>query len=113
MIAGQSGNSAPCAEFSNIPSQTNYTFSLTSEVLRGNDFNDGRIFLDYDLKLDDNAATGHEKLQVEVYDGSVWKIITSVTASGDRDWELQHVDITDAAKGHLFKIRFTATGLNT
>jgi len=112
-IAGQAGNPAPCAEFSNMPAQTNYCFSLTSEELRGTNFIAGQIFLDYDLKLDDNAATGQEKLLVEVYDGSVWTIITADSANGDRDWELQHVDITDVAKGHLFKIRFTATGNNT
>lgn len=112
-IAGQTGNPAPSAEFSNMPPQTNYTYSLTSEDLRGTDFIAGQIFLDYDLKLDDNTATGQEKLLVEVYNGSVWTIISTVTANGDKDWELQHVDITDAAKGHLFKIRFTATGINS
>lgn len=112
-IAGQTGNPAPSAEFSNMPTQTNYSLSLTSEVLRGNNFLDGQIFLDYDLKLDDNTATGQEKLLVQVYDGLVWSIITSISANGDRDWELQHVDITEAAKGHLFKIRFTATGMNS
>lgn len=112
-IAGQAGNPAPSAEFRNMPPQTNYSFSLTSEELRATGFIAGQIFLDYDLKLDDNAATGQEKLLVEVYNGTLWTIITIDSASGDRDWELQQVDITDVAKGHLFKVRFTATGINT
>ena len=112
-VAGQAGNPAPSAEFTYDPIQSDYSLSLTSFWLNGATVTDGRIYVDFDLKLDDIAATGEEELLVEVYNGSSWIQAASFVAEGDMDWEMQHIDITNAAQGNVFRVRFTATGVNT
>lgn len=113
LIAGQHGNPAPAAEFTYVPVQTDYAISLSSYWINGTGFVDGKIYCDFDLKLDDNTATGEEKLLLEVFNGSVWVPAATFTAEGDMDWEMKHIDITNQAKGKVFRVRFTAKGLNT
>ncbi len=112
-IAGQAGNPAPSALFSYAPVQNDYTLSLTSYWLNGAIITDGKIYVDFDLKLDDINATGDEQLLVEVFNGSAWVPAATYTADGDMNWEMQHVDITNSAKGNVFRVRFTAKGVNT
>jgi hypothetical protein len=116
-IAGQAGNPAPSAEFTYAPTQTDYSLSLTSSWINGigpdSGFLNGDIFLDFDLKLDDINATGDEKLVVEAYNGSQWMTFGTYTAEGDMDWTAEHVKISGAAMNKVFRVRFTATGVNT
>jgi hypothetical protein len=117
-IAGQAGNPAPAAEFTYSPVQTDYSLALTSSWINGYGLDslgyvDGDIYLDFDLKLDDNTATGDEKLKVEVYNGSAWVTAANITAEGDMDWDLHHVKITNSAKNKVFRVRFVANGANS
>jgi hypothetical protein len=117
-IAGQEGNPAPSAKFNYSPAQTDYALALTSSWINGYGadslgFVDGDIFLDFDLKLDDNNATGDEQLIAEVFNGENWVPVGTFTAEGDMDWEAQHIRITSAAKNKVFRVRFTAKGVNT
>jgi len=113
VIEGQTGNPAPSAMFTYTPVQSDYTLSLSSYWLNGTGYIDGSIFLDFDLKLDDNTATGEEQMIVEVFNGSSWVPVSTFTAEGDMDWTAQHLNITNAAKDKVFRIRFTAKGVNT
>jgi len=112
-IAGQVGNPAPSAEFFYNPAQTEYSQSLTSSWLNAAQYIDGNIWLDFDLKLQDLNATGDEILKVEVYNGSAWSTVKTITAEGNIDWEMQHINISSLAKNKVFRIRFTAEGMNT
>lgn len=112
-IAGQAGNPAPSAEFFFNPKQTDYALSLTSYWLNGTGFVDGSIYLDFDIKLKDQNATGKEALAVEVFNGSAWSTVETFTAEGDMNWESKHIDITGRAKNKVFRVRFTAKGENT
>ncbi|MFA6951178.1 MAG: T9SS type A sorting domain-containing protein, partial [Lentimicrobiaceae bacterium] len=113
---GQAGNPAPSAKFTYSPVHTDYTLSLTSSWMNGigiDGYIDGKFYLDFDLKLDDNTATGDEKMIVEIFNGSAWVPLATYTAEGDMDWESKHIDITSTAKNKVFRVRFTAKGLNT
>ncbi|HLN54019.1 MAG TPA: choice-of-anchor J domain-containing protein [Lentimicrobium sp.] len=112
-IAGQQGNPMPSAMFSYSPAQQDYSLSMSSSWMIGAGFVDGKIYVDFDVKLDDNTATGDEKMLVEVYDGNAWTTFATITADGDTDWETKHVDVTSSAKGVVFRVRFTAVGLNS
>jgi hypothetical protein len=112
-IAGQSGNPAPAAEFFYNPVQSNYAISLTSYWINGTGFIDGKIYLDFDLKLDDVNATGDETLLVEVFNGAAWVNVATYTAEGDMNWDMKHINITNQAKNKVFRVRFNAKGVNT
>lgn len=111
-IAGQMGNAAPCAEFNSLPLQTNYTFSLASAWLT-NVSPDTEVFLEYDLMLDDNLASGTEKLLVEVYNGTSWMVMSMDSATGDRDWVTHQLNISSAVESTYLKVRFTASGVSS
>jgi len=112
VIDGQAGNPAPSAKFTYAPAQTDYSLSLNSSWINGKVI-DGKILLDFDLKLDDNTATGEEKMKVEIFNGSAWTTVGTYTAEGDFDWDAKQIDITNTAKNKVFRVRFTATGANT
>ncbi|GAB1404308.1 hypothetical protein MASR1M74_14870 [Lentimicrobium sp.] len=112
-IAGQAGNPAPAAEFFYNPAQTDYNQSLTSSWINATQIIDGNVWLDFDLKLQDLNATGDETLKVEVYNGSSWNTVKTFTAEGNMNWEEQHINISAQAKNRVFRVRFTAEGVNT
>jgi len=93
---------------------TDYTNeSLESFYLNGAAINTTtpyKIWLDFDLKLDDRTASTMEKLTVEVWNGSSWSSVKEFANNGDFDWTLQHVDISAKAKHNVFKVRFRANG---
>jgi len=113
-INAQSSNMTPCAEFSSTPIQSDYAFSLTSTWLDGRII-DQSIFLEFDIKLEDISSNGQEVLLTEILilNGSNWEVVGSDTAQGNFDWETRHFDITVPARGHIFRIRFTAKGIST
>ncbi len=112
-IAGQLGNPLPSAMFTYAPAQQDYSLSLSSSWMIGAGFVDGKIYVDFDIKLDDNNATGDEKMLVDVYDGNAWTTAATISANGDTDWVSKHIDITSNAKGKVFRVRFTAVGVNS
>jgi hypothetical protein len=74
---------------------------------------DGSIMLDFDLKHTLVNATGGEKLKVEVFNGSEWIEVAEFVNNESIDWESRSIDITEPAKGNIFKVRFTAHGIAT
>lgn len=112
-IAGQSGNPAPSAEFGADPAEVNYSYSLTSYWISGSGFNDGLIYVDFDLKLDGANNNGTEFLYVDVYNGTEWVNKATYYNGPSFDWLRMHLDLTDEAYGRQFKIRFRAEGENT
>ena len=116
-IAGQAGNPAPSAEFTYNPVKTDYSLSLATSYINGfgpdGGYIDGKIYLDFDLKLDDIAATGDEQLKVEVYNGTSWNTVANFKAEGDINWTSKHINISGSAMNKVFKVRFTAYGKNT
>lgn len=113
MISGQQGNPLPSAMFTFTPADANYSKSLISQPMNGTGFISGRIFLDYDIKLDDEIASGQEKLSAEVFDGTEWITVYTDSSDGDFTWKRNHINITEAAKGDTFQIRFRSYGVNT
>jgi hypothetical protein len=112
-IAGQVGNDAPSAEFYFNPVTSDYTQSITSYYLIGTGIVDGKIMLDFDLKHTLVNATEAEKLAVEVFNGSAWTQVAEYTNAESTDWETKNIDITNQAKGKVFRVRFTASGAVT
>ncbi|HEY6019831.1 MAG TPA: hypothetical protein VIY48_07975, partial [Candidatus Paceibacterota bacterium] len=76
-INGQSGNPSPAAEFSWDPIQTNYEASLTSYPLCATGMTEGKIWLDFDLKLTSVQPTGEELIQAQVWnwETKVWNTV--------------------------------------
>jgi len=74
---------------------------------------EGKIFLEYELKLNDRNATGLESLVVEVNNGQSWNQVAKVDNNGSFDWTFSKLDITQYAMTRVFQVRFTATGVNS
>lgn len=112
-IAGQYGNPAPCAYFTNYYPRTGYSRTLTSWWFSGSGYTDGEIFLDFDFRDEIVNPTQTEFLYVDVYDGTEWRQFKEFTNTEDIDWQTHTINITNAAFGHLFRIRFRAEGEST
>lgn len=112
-IAGQMGHPAPAVKFHYAPVLENYDVSLISPLLNGNSVTDCRIYLDFDIKFDDNTATGNEKLFVEIFSDTSWNEVAQLSSNGDFDWTSKKINITTHSRSKLFKIRFRAVGINT
>jgi hypothetical protein len=113
VMDGQAGNEMPSAKFKWDPLLTAYSSSLESFYMNAAAINTTtpyKIWLDFDLKLDDRTASTKEMLTVEVWNGSSWSEIKEYANNGDFDWTAEHVNISAAAKGNVFKVRFRANG---
>ena len=114
-ITNAVGNAVPAAEFNwatNNGPETNYSYALESTALLATVFDCSKIWLDFDLKLDDRNATGNEKLKVEVFIGGSWKKVAEYKNEGSFTWSTKHIEISSAA-GKSLKVRFLAYGENT
>ncbi|NTV83112.1 MAG: T9SS type A sorting domain-containing protein, partial [Bacteroidales bacterium] len=115
-INGNEGNPGPCAEFTWDPIQNDYSISLESDQFQADYITEGRIYLDFDIKLDDFSGDGLEQMKVQVWNwgNQVWTTVNTYSnEDGDFDWASEHLDITSLAMGEVFKIRFTAQGENS
>jgi hypothetical protein len=115
-VNGQAGNPAPAAEFTWDPIQTNYASSLTSYPLCATGMTEGKIWLDFDLKLDAVQPTGEEMLQAQVWnwESQSWATVAEYSnADGSFGWTSEHINIKAQAMGKVFKIRFHAMGVNS
>ncbi len=110
------GNPGHCAEFQWDPIReaNSYESGIVSIPLLGNDISEGKVFLDFDLKIDDRFDTVNtEKLIVRVWADGEWYDIREYTADGDTEWEPQQIDISEYATGYDFRIGFFALGENS
>ena len=115
-INWQEGQPGPSAEFTWDPIQTDYSISLESDQFDAVYITEGRIYLDFDIKLDDFNSDGMEQMIVQVMNSSNQSWTTVITYSnedGDFDWTSEHINISNLAKGEVFKIRFMAQGENS
>jgi primosomal replication protein N len=113
IMDGQAGNEMPSAKFKWDPLLTDYSSSLESFYMNAAAINTTtpyKIWLDFDLKLDDRTASTMEMLTIEVWNGSSWSEVKEYTNNGDFDWTEEHINISSAAKGNVFKVRFRANG---
>jgi len=108
-IAGQTGNPAPSAYFTNYYPRTAYSRSLTSQLLNAEGYMDGNIFLEMDFRKQVINPTQTEFLFVDVFNGTEWIMVKEFTNDQSSDWQTYKINITNAAFGNLFKIRFRAS----
>lgn len=95
-INSQVGNDAPSAQWNWDPDPgADYSSTLTSPPMDADMLTEGRIWLDFDLALDNRNATGEEMMKVEVYDGSGWYTVATVD-NGDGSFAFtgNHIEIT-------------------
>lgn len=110
VIAGQTGNPAPSAEFSYNPVASEYEIALQSFYLIGKGYIDGNIMLDFDLKHTLVVPSETETLSIQVYNGAAWVEVESFTNTESFDWTPQSIDITGYAFDKVFRVRFLASG---
>ncbi|MCX6280721.1 MAG: T9SS type A sorting domain-containing protein [Bacteroidetes bacterium] len=106
------GNPLPCADFRGQPALSNYSDTLRSLLIDAAPYTCARIWLDYDIKLDDKNHTGNEYLAVEKLAGGFSRKITEYKNEGNVDWTSEHLELTYTI-GQTFKIQFRAHGSNS
>jgi hypothetical protein len=112
-INGNEGQPDPCAQFTWVPIQTDYSISLESDQFLADFMTEGRIYLDFDVKLDNVNATGNEQMLVQVWnwESQAWGTVSTYSnIDGSFDWASEHLDITSLAMETVFKIRFLSVG---
>jgi hypothetical protein len=106
------GNPLPEARFTWDPVRQDYAYSLESPVLDASPFTCASIWLDFDLKLEDQDSTGEERLLIQVYYDNIWHKITEFTNSGSFEWDMKHLEIS-AVIGKGFRVGFLAMGTSS
>jgi len=115
-INGQQGNPMPAAEFTWDPILTDYAVSLESYPLCAVGMTEGKIWLDFDLKLVSVQPTGAEMLHVQVWnwESQEWSTVGEYSnADGSFTWLSEHINIRPQAMNKVFKVRFHAMGSNS
>ena len=115
-VNGQVGNPAPSAEFTWDPIQTEYEFALESYPLCAVGMTEGKIWFDFDVKLEAFQPTGEEFLSAQIWnwESQAWTTVATYSnADGSFGWTSEHINIKSYAMDKVFKIRFVATGMNS
>jgi hypothetical protein len=115
-INGQMGNPAPAAEFTWDPIQTEYEYALESYPLCAVGMTEGKIWFDFDVKLEAFQPTGEEFLHAQIWswDSQTWTTVASYSnVDGSFNWTSEHINIKSYAMDKVFKIRFHAMGMNS
>jgi hypothetical protein len=116
VIETDNGNPAPDVAFVGEPGLVNYEASLESYPINAVGMYEGKIWLDFDLKLQSVNSTNKEELMVQVWKHSSQSWTTCAeffNAEGNFGWETEHINIKSQAMNKVFKIRFLATGENS
>jgi len=109
VIDAANGQPPPAAVFNWDPPQTNYSFALESGDLDPANYHCAGIWIDFLLKLEDQAVNSAETLAVEVYYNNVWHSKLELVNKGSFDWSFYHINISEVQqKG--FRVRFVAKG---
>ncbi|MCX6286152.1 MAG: choice-of-anchor J domain-containing protein, partial [Bacteroidetes bacterium] len=111
-ISMNTGNPAPSVVFTGLPQQSGYNEILESPALDATMYSCAAIWLDFDVKLEDNISTATEKLILDVNYNRTWHQKEEIDNTGNTGWMHYHIDIS-AVKEKGFKFRFRATGLNS
>jgi hypothetical protein len=112
-INAYNGNPGQCAEYYWSPEQYNYSQSLTSKLLTGN--NSPILKLQYDVYLYNYGNTTLEQLAVEVWDGTTWHSVKNYDNSSGNDipYTTETINIASVAPSAGFKVRFRAYGVDS
>ena len=109
IIDPANGQPPPSAAFTWDPPLANYFSALQSGDLDPAAYHCAGIWVDFMLRLDDQAANAAETLSVEVYYNNVWHPKLEISNRGSFDWSFYHINISEVRqKG--FRIRFAAKG---
>ena len=109
-VSAQAGDPAPAAEFTWDDPLTAYRCELYSYPLLGSQVEDGDVYLDFDIKLDDRKESATERLSVSIWVNEQLTKVTEFVNEGDIDWTHHSFKISDAAKGKDFRLVFIAEG---
>jgi hypothetical protein len=110
------GNPAPTAVFQGEPGLSNYEVSLESYPINAIGMTEGKIWLDFNLKLEDLQSTGNEWLRAQVWNWSnqVWTTVAEYrNDDGSFTWSSEHINIKARAMNKVFRVRFLASGSNS
>jgi len=107
------GNDGASAKFQGSSNQTNYTSTLTSNWLAGNDLYVGTVTLNFDVKLSDLMNNNTEYLYIKIFNGSSSIIIDSLSNNGSFDWSSFSYNISNLVYGNDFKLIFDAEGASS
>jgi hypothetical protein len=115
VISMDDGNPAPSGEFKGNPAQTNYSLTIESHPLKAIGMNIGNIWLDFDIFLENNQATGNEYLKVQVWNWTqqTWFTVAVYQNNNSYNWIWKHINISGWVMDKIFKVRFLATGINS
>ena len=108
LVSQTFGNPSPSAMFDWNPQVTNYSQSLISKEITGN--NSTILELNYNIFLDNFENSTVNQLAVELWDGSSWHLLKNHdNTKGDIPWTSEMIDIS-AYTNTTFRIRFRAYG---
>lgn len=112
-VLADEGNPWPAAAFTQDTIIQNYSCSIITYPQMGFEIEDGNIYLEFDLKLNDINASGTENFNISIIQRrDTSYIIDEITNNGSFDWTYYLYDISQWAKGFDFRIAFTANGVN-
>ncbi|MFA8450235.1 MAG: carboxypeptidase regulatory-like domain-containing protein [Bacteroidales bacterium] len=109
------GKPKSCAQFDFNPLVKNYALGLTSNFINAVTNEVGRIWLDFDYKLDNAINNGEEKLLIQVKNFEGWTTVATYKneTQDNSDWIAQHINISKQSLGKVFQVRFLAQGKNS
>ena len=106
------GQPPPSASFNWEPPLIDYADALESGDLDPAAYHCAGIYVDFQLKLEDQNANSTENLALEVYYNNIWHPKLEIKNGGNFDWTFYHVDISEVRqKG--FRVRFVARGVSS
>jgi hypothetical protein len=109
VILADSGNPAPCAGFTGLPSKSNYSYILQSPWFDATGLICDSIIVEFDLKLESVANTNNEVLSLILeYDTISTPVLIKRNFSGF-GWKHFKMILTKV-HGRLFRLNFNATG---
>ncbi len=106
------GNPGPSAIFYWDPEAINYNMLLKSHFIDAT--NETKVYVQFDLLLNNYDWDYLETMQFEVYDGTAWHVVGAFDNYwGSIPWQTNTYDISDLVAGGLFQIGFRAEGEST
>ena len=115
VVENNDGNPAPALQFKGNPGLTDYEVSIESYPIIATDMTVGRIWLNFNLKLDATVFSGNEWLYVQVWNWTInnWQTVAEYQNDEAWPWSSERINIRTIAMTRVFRIRFLATGLNS
>ncbi len=116
VIEGNNGYPAPSVKFNWNPVASDYKQYLVSPAICAFDLVPGKIWLTYDLMLDQVNSTGQEKINVQIWEweGQLWQTLAAYkNDQGGFNWISDTIDISNMVWNGIFRIRFEASGENS